>query len=98
MIRKGTVNFRRSAAQFLLGNIALGHPWISIGFAPPASMAPHQPGRARRMIKSDLRQQRPKALRIYYYAMAVLSVAVAIVLTEIAARLLQTEPVASLML
>jgi PAS domain S-box-containing protein len=50
------------------------------------------------MIKSDLRQQRPKALRIYYYAMAVLSVAVAIVLTEIAARLLQTEPVASLML
>src|SRR3984957_14236261 len=61
-------------------------------------MAPHQPGRARRMIKSDLRQQRPKALRIYYYAMAVLSVAVAIVLTEIAARLLQTEPVASLML
>jgi PAS domain S-box-containing protein len=50
------------------------------------------------MIKSDLRQQRPKTLKIYDYAMAVLSVAVAIVLTEIAARLLQTEPVASLML
>jgi PAS domain S-box-containing protein len=50
------------------------------------------------MIKSDLRQQRPKALKIYYYAMAVLSVAVAIVVTEIAARLLQTEPIASLML
>ena len=50
------------------------------------------------MIKSDPQQPRPKALKIYHYAMAVLSVAVAIVLTEIAARLLQTEPVASLML
>jgi hypothetical protein len=34
MIRNGTMNFRRSAAQFFLGNIALAHPWISIGFAP----------------------------------------------------------------
>jgi PAS domain S-box-containing protein len=50
------------------------------------------------MIKSDLRQSRPEALKIYRYAMAVLSVAVAIVVTEIAAHLLQTEPVASLML
>jgi PAS domain S-box-containing protein len=50
------------------------------------------------MIKSDLRQPRPKALKIHSYAMAVLSVAVAIVVTEIAARLLKTEPVASLML
>src|ERR1700733_4925101 len=50
------------------------------------------------MIKSDPGQPRSNALKIRYYAMAVLSVAVAIVVTEIAARLLQTEPVASLML
>jgi PAS domain S-box-containing protein len=50
------------------------------------------------MIKSDLRQPRPKAPRIYYYAMAILSVAVAVVVAEIAARSLQTEPIASLML
>src|ERR1700733_12149289 len=50
------------------------------------------------MIKSDPGQPRPKALKIHSYAMAVLSVAVAIVVTEIAARLLKTEPVASLML
>jgi PAS domain S-box-containing protein len=50
------------------------------------------------MIKSDPGQPRSNALKIRHYAMAVLSVAVAIVVTEIAARLLQTEPVASLML
>jgi PAS domain S-box-containing protein len=50
------------------------------------------------MIKSDLRQSRPKALRISHYAMAVLSVAVAIVVTDITARLLQAEPIALLML
>ena len=50
------------------------------------------------MIKSDLRQPRPKALKIRYYAMAVLSVAIATFVTEIAAHLLQTEPVALLML
>lgn len=50
------------------------------------------------MIKSDPGQPRSKALKIRYYGMAVLSVAVAIIVTEIAARLLQTEPVALLML
>jgi PAS domain S-box-containing protein len=50
------------------------------------------------MIKSDLRQSRPKTFRIVYYAMAILSVAVAIIVTEITARLLQTEPIALLML
>jgi K+-sensing histidine kinase KdpD len=50
------------------------------------------------MIKTDLRQPRPKALKIRYYAMAVLSVAIATVVTEIAGRLLQAEPVALLML
>jgi PAS domain S-box-containing protein len=50
------------------------------------------------MFKSDLRRLRPKVLRIYHYAMAVLSVAVAIVATEITARLLEAEPVALLML
>jgi PAS domain S-box-containing protein len=50
------------------------------------------------MIKSDLRQSRPKAFSISHYAMAVLSVAVAIIVTEITARLLQAEPIALLML
>jgi hypothetical protein len=44
MIRNGTMNFRRSAAQFLLGNIALGHPWISIGFAPTCIDGPSPTG------------------------------------------------------
>jgi PAS domain S-box-containing protein len=50
------------------------------------------------MIKSDLHQSRPSAIRMLYYAMAILSVAVAVIVTEITARLLQTEPIALLML
>ncbi|MEY2539329.1 MAG: hypothetical protein QOG67_3069 [Verrucomicrobiota bacterium] len=50
------------------------------------------------MKKSDPAQPRSMALEIRYYGLAILSVGVAIVVTEIAARLLQTEPVASLML
>ena len=50
------------------------------------------------MIKSDLRQSRPKAFRISHYAIAVLAVAVATIVTEITARLLQAEPIALLML
>jgi PAS domain S-box-containing protein len=50
------------------------------------------------MIKFDQDQPQSKALKIRNYGVAVLSVAVAIIVTEIAARLLQTEPVASLML
>jgi K+-sensing histidine kinase KdpD len=50
------------------------------------------------MIKSDLRQSRPKAIKMSYYAMAVLSVAVATVVAGITARLLQAEPIALLML
>src|ERR1700723_3611099 len=50
------------------------------------------------MIKSDLGQPRPKPHRLAYYAMAIFSVAVAVVVTEIAARLLQAEPIALLML
>ena len=50
------------------------------------------------MIKSNLRQQKPLVLKIYHYAVAILSVAVAMVVTEIAAHLLHTEPAASLML
>jgi PAS domain S-box-containing protein len=50
------------------------------------------------MIKSDLRQPRPKPHRLAYYAMAIFSVAVAVAVTEIAARLLQAEPIALLML
>jgi PAS domain S-box-containing protein len=50
------------------------------------------------MIKYDLHQSRPSAVRMLYYAMAILSVAVAVIVTEITARLLQTEPIALLML
>jgi PAS domain S-box-containing protein len=50
------------------------------------------------MIKYDLHQSRPSAIRMWYYAMAILSVAVAVIVTEITARLLQTEPIALLML
>jgi PAS domain S-box-containing protein len=50
------------------------------------------------MIESDLHQSRPSAIRMWYYAMAILSVAVAVIVTEITARLLQTEPIALLML
>jgi PAS domain S-box-containing protein len=50
------------------------------------------------MIKSDLHQSRPSAIRMLYYATAILSVAVAVIVTEITARLLQTEPIALLML
>jgi hypothetical protein len=46
------------------------------------------------MIKYDLHQSRPSAIRMWYYAMAILSVAVAVIVTEITARLLQTEPIA----
>jgi PAS domain S-box-containing protein len=49
-------------------------------------------------IKSDLRQPWPKAHRIYRYAMAVLSVGVAIFATQLAARLLYAEPTALLIL
>ncbi|MDR3485156.1 MAG: PAS domain-containing protein [Bradyrhizobium sp.] len=50
------------------------------------------------MIKSDLRQPRPEPHGISYYAMAILSVAVTVVATEITARLLKAEPIALLML
>src|SRR5260370_24904925 len=50
------------------------------------------------MIKPDLPQRWPKPSTISYYAMAVLSVAVAIVAAELMTRLLQAEPIASSML
>jgi PAS domain S-box-containing protein len=49
------------------------------------------------MVKPDLRRSWPEAHGIFY-AMAVLSVAVAIVAAEIMTRLLHTEPIASSML
>ncbi len=55
-------------------------------------------GRARRMIKPNLPQRWPEPPTVSYYAMAVLSVAVAIVAAELMTRLLQTEPIASSML
>jgi PAS domain S-box-containing protein len=50
------------------------------------------------MIKPDLRQPWREVPRIVYYSVAVVSVAVAIIAVELAARVLHTEPVASLML
>src|ERR1700733_47925 len=50
------------------------------------------------MIKSDLRRSWPEAHRISPYAMAVLSVAVAIVAAQLITRFLHTEPIASSML
>jgi PAS domain S-box-containing protein len=50
------------------------------------------------MIKPDLRQSWPEAHVISYYAMAVLSVAVAIIAAELITRLLNAEPIASSML
>jgi PAS domain S-box-containing protein len=50
------------------------------------------------MIKPDPPRRWPEPLRISYYAMAVFSVAVAIVAAELVTRLLHAEPIASLML
>src|SRR3981081_226604 len=50
------------------------------------------------MIKPDLPQRWPKPPTISYYAMAVLSVAVAITAAELITRLLHAEPIASTML
>jgi PAS domain S-box-containing protein len=55
-------------------------------------------GTSRRMIKPNLPQLRPKPRTIAYYAMAVLSVAVAIIAAELITRLLHAEPIASTML
>jgi PAS domain S-box-containing protein len=58
-----------------------------------------EPGRARRMIKPDFRRQWRTPLRsISYYAMAVLSVAVAIIAAELITRLLHAEAIALSML
>src|SRR6476660_1614088 len=50
------------------------------------------------MIKPDPPRRWPKPLTISYYAMAVFSVAIAIVAAELITRLLQAEPIASSML
>src|SRR6202011_5063316 len=50
------------------------------------------------MIKPDLPQRWPKPRAISYYAMAVLSVAVAIIAADLITRLLHAEPIASSML
>src|ERR1700737_3717709 len=50
------------------------------------------------MIKPSLPQRWPKPRTISYYAMAVLSVAVAIIATELITRLLHAEPIALSML
>src|ERR1700674_1415846 len=50
------------------------------------------------MIKPSLPQRWPKPPTISYYAMAVLSVAVAIVAADLITRLLHAEPIASSML
>jgi PAS domain S-box-containing protein len=50
------------------------------------------------MTKSNLPQERTKSLTILYFAMAILSVAAAIIAAELMTRLLQAEAIASVML
>ena len=50
------------------------------------------------MTKPDLRQSWPEAHGLSYYAMAALSVAVAIIAAELITRSLHAEPIASSML
>src|SRR6202023_3254478 len=50
------------------------------------------------MIRPDLPQRWPKPSTISHYAMAVASVAVAIIAAELITRLLHAEPIASSML
>src|ERR1700735_2299212 len=106
MMRNDTTNFWNAAKQFLVGGIASG---VVVTFSTWRRRASRcvggrqqshycQSGRARGMIKSDLNKSRSKAFRISYYAMAVLSVAIATIVAAITARLLQAEPIALLML
>src|SRR5437763_11253515 len=57
-----------------------------------------QKGRARRMSKRNLPQKRPKPLTLFYWAMTILSVAVAITAAELITRLLHAEAIASVLL
>jgi len=50
------------------------------------------------MIKTDLPRRRPRSIRIYHYAAAILSVALALIAAELITRLLNAEAIASLML
>src|ERR1700737_2174370 len=70
------------------------------GAVSPAALQSHhlRAGRATRMIKPDFPQRRPKSITISHYAMAVLSVAVAIIAAELITRLLHAEAIASSML
>jgi PAS domain S-box-containing protein len=92
MVHNQTTNFRNFAAQFFLASVPLAS--VSAAFRRPRL----DRLRARRMIKPDLPPQRPKRPTIAYYAMAVLSVAVAIIVAELITRLLQAEAIASSML
>jgi len=69
-----------------------------ISSASVGSLMTLKTGRATRMIKPDLPQRWPKLPAISYYAIAVLSVAAAVVATELLTRLLHAEPIALSML
>src|SRR5260370_16061971 len=92
MVHNQTTNFRNSAAHFCLGSVALA--WVTAVFRRPRL----DRLQARRTTKPNLPQRRPKPPTIAHYAMAVLSVAVAIIVAELITRLLQAEPIASSML
>src|SRR5260370_18813860 len=92
MVHNQTTKFRNSAAQFFLGNVALAS--VSAAFRRPRL----DRLQTRRTTKPNLPQRRPKPPTIAHYAMAVLSVAVAIIVAELITRLLQAEPIASSML
>jgi PAS domain S-box-containing protein len=82
MIRCQTTDFQKFDRDVLSGSIAVSSP---------------QAGRASRMIKPDLPQRLPKS-RAISYAVAVLSVAVAIIAAELITHLLHAEAIASSML
>jgi PAS domain S-box-containing protein len=92
MVHNQTTKFRNSAAQFFLGNVALAS--VTAAFRRPRL----DRLQTRRTTKPNLPQRRPKPPTIAHYAMAVLSVAVAIIVAELITRLLQAEPIASSML
>src|SRR5258705_2661093 len=72
--------------------------WKPLGDTSAAAPVHHLNGTREEMNKLNLRQRRPKSFAISHYAVAALSVAVAIIAAELITRLFQAEAIASSML
>ncbi len=72
--------------------------WKPLGDTSAAAPVHHLNGTREEMNKLNLRQRRPKSFAISHYAMAALSVAVAIIAAELITRLFHAEAIASSML